>query len=41
MKYCPNCCHTLIENKKLSQGVKECGHCKGRYFILQTKKPKE
>lgn len=38
---CPNCANALVENNKLAQGVKECPYCEGRFFILETKKPKE
>jgi len=37
--YCPNCKEKLSENKKLSQGVKECKSCEGRYYILETTSP--
>lgn len=40
MKYCPNCKYELSDNKALAQHVKECLNCKGRYFIIETTKPK-
>lgn len=38
--YCPNCKRELTETNKLAQGVKECKQCGGKYFILETTKPK-
>lgn len=40
IKFCPNCKHELSSSKHLAQGVKECPNCKGRYFQLETRKPK-
>ena len=40
MKHCPNCTTQLKDNKNLAQGVKECKYCGGRYFIIETTRPK-
>ncbi len=40
MNYCPNCKTELNESKHLAQHVRECSNCKGRYFIIETTRPK-
>lgn len=39
-KYCPSCMGQVVENKKLAQGVHECGRCGTRFFLVITTKRK-
>jgi len=39
IKYCPNCKEELSDNSKLAALVKECKHCGGRYFQIETTSP--
>jgi len=34
LNFCPRCTGALIKNHKLAQGVKQCGTCNSKFFLL-------
>lgn len=37
---CPGCSNRTLEKKNLAESCWECSTCGGRYFIIETTKPK-